>query len=85
MNADIEDIIIPVNQFNSFLLTVTDPYFFQSPELADTMVDMDYIISGVQTRQLMDGHTFTPGELVIEPVPVIPVEDLVVGIEGDFQ
>ena len=49
MNADIQDVIIPVNQFYCLLYLSVHLNFFEPAEPAYPMVNMDYIISRVET------------------------------------
>ena len=84
MDADIQCILVLINEFNGLLLPAIQVNFLESPELPDTMIDMHHIVPWLQTGQLPDGQAFLPCELFIQLVTVIAVKDLVVGIKTQF-
>ena len=85
VDADVEDIIVFVNESDGFLDMAVDIYFFEAGVFADTVIDMGDEIAGLQFVEHPDieGHFF--GVPLFESVSVETFEDLVVGIAGYFH
>ena len=85
VNAHVERILILVDKPDSLLLLPVIDQLFQAIKHPYPMVDMGYIISGIQAVKLFQGHHLFPGISITQPEPVIAFKDLVIGKKSCLQ
>ena len=79
MNANIKNIIIPVNQLYSLLDLAVYLYLLKTSEPSYAMVDMNNIITRIQPCELLNRYALFFCEISSYSEFVIPVEYLVIG------
>ncbi len=86
VDADVEDVVVAVLQADRFLHLSARIDCLQSTEHADAMVDVYHEVAGFQLRQLLQRERLRVlAETFLQPEAVVALEDLVVGVERQFQ
>jgi hypothetical protein len=86
VDAHVEDVVVAVLQADRFLHAATGIDRFQSAEHADPVIDVDHQVAGFQLRQLLQRKRLRVlAEAFLQPVAVVALEDLVVGVERQLQ
>lgn len=57
----------------------------QTAETPHAVIDMHHIIAHAELIQLCDGHLLVALDLAVDPIALVAVENLMVGIETKFQ
>ena len=85
VDTDIEDVIIPVYKLDGFLDPSVHLNLFEPPELADAMINMDYIIARVKACKLLYRDAFLSCEISPDAEFMISVEYLMIGVNRHLQ
>ncbi len=85
MDANIQKVAIFINKPNGFLLFSIVIHSFQTIKPSDSMIDVGNKIAGLQVVNFFQGKGFFAFDAFAKMKPVVPVENLVVGVGGYFQ
>ena len=86
MDAHVQDVVVAVLQADRLLLAAAGVDGLQSAEHPDAMVDMHDEVAGLQLRELLQCERLRVlAEALLQPVAVVALEDLVVGVERQLQ
>lgn len=80
-----QNIVIFVNQLDSLVYLAVLVDLDQTAETPHAVIDMHHIIAHAELIQLCDGHLFVALDLAVDPIALVAVENLMVGIETKFQ
>ena len=86
MNADIQNIVIAIDQPNGFLRFTVYINFLEPCELPNSVVNVRYVISWVEPGDLFQGQRFLATLVAFShTVTVVAFKDLVVSETRQFQ
>ena len=86
MDVDVQDVASPVAQANRFLFLAVDVDFLQTSELPDAVVDVHHVVARLKGGELLEGQgLFALFEAFLQPEPVVAFEQLVVGVDQQFE
>ena len=85
MDIDEEHIAIPIDQLDRLVHLAVFGDLHQAVETTYTVVDVDHIVARAQLIELRHGHLLVALDLAIDAVTAVTIEDLMVGVEADFQ
>lgn len=80
-----QHVVILINQFNSLVHLAVLVDLDQTAETPHAVIDMHHIIAHAELIQLCDGHLLVALDLAVDPIALVAVENLMVGIETKFQ
>ena len=86
MHTYVEDVSPLVLEANRLLFLAADIDLLQATEFADSVVNVHHKIAGLQAHELLDRQRLLVLlEAVLEPEPVVTLENLVVCVDGEFE
>ena len=86
MDVDEQHVAVLVNQLDRLLHTaVARGDLHQPVETPHPVVDVHHIVARAELVQLGDGHLLVAPDLAVDAVTLVTVENLVVGVEAQFQ
>ena len=86
MDAHIQDVAPLVFEADGLLLLAPDVDLLQAAEFTDAVVDVHHKITRLQAHELLDGQRLLVLlEAVLEAEPMVALENLVVGVDGEFE
>ena len=80
-----QNIVIFINQLDGLVYLAVLVDLDQTAETPHAVIDMYHIIAHAELIQLCDGHLLVALDLAVDPIALVAVENLMVGIETKFQ
>ena len=85
MDVDEEYVAVAVDQLDRLVRAPVLVDLDQTAEPPHAVIDMHHVIARFELVQLGDGHLLVAPDLAVDAVTLVTVENLVVGIEAQFQ
>ena len=85
MDVHEQHVAVLVHQFDGLVHLAVLVDLHQPVETPHAVVDMHHIVARAELVQLGDGHLLVAPDLAVDAVTLVTVENLVVGIEAQFQ